>query len=92
MVCLHWEDLKASLDFRVYIFFTNLYLHVSFVVIVAAMLIFAALVLVSDLRLGGDVVSYGWHLIISGLTHLHRLSVDRVGHSHRKVFLGDTGN
>lgn len=61
--------------------------HYLNVLIVAAMFFLAAMALVADLMLGG-AVSGGRRGVLG---NLHCFSIRDIGHSHRKVLLGDAG-
>lgn len=83
-----WEDFKVEHKSCWVFFFFSFYLCIP--LIVAAVVVSAALFLVGDLRLGGAVV-FRWGHRVGSLGHLHRFSVNCVGHSHCKVLLGDAG-
>lgn len=66
---------------------TALYLHVP--LIIAAVFISVGQALFRNLRLGGGVFWRRYH--VGGLRNLHCFYVNGIGHSHRKVLLGDAG-
>lgn len=84
-----WYFFKAEHK-SCWVFFVVFFFYLCIPLIVAAVVVSATLFLVGDLRLGGAVV-FRWGHRVGSLRHLHRFSVNRVGHSHCKVLLGEAG-